>query len=291
VSAAARSTPAGPPRPATPGQRSRALLAATHPGPALAVTMGAAGLAAAAGQDARGVALCAAMVLAGQLSIGWSNDAIDWRRDAASGRPDKPVARGAVDPKTTWRAATAAALVCVPLSLSYGRAAGATHLVAVASGWTYNLGLKRTALSWLPYAVSFGLLPAFVVLGLPGSPLPPAWAIVAGSLLGVGAHLANVLPDIDDDLATGVRGLPHRLGRRRTRWLATAALLGATVVLVVGPPGQIDGLGWAALAVVAALVLLGAAAAAAQPKTPFLVTIAVAGIDVLLLLARGPTLA
>ena len=283
--------PAAPATPATPGHRIGALLAATHPGPALAVTVGAAGLAAAAGQDARWVALCAAMVLAGQLSIGWSNDALDWRRDAASGRQDKPVARGAVGPRTAWRAAAAAALACVPVSLAYGLAAGATHLVAVASGWAYNLGLKRTALSWLPYAVSFGLLPAFVVLGLPGSPLPPAWAILAGALLGVGAHLANVLPDIDDDLATGVRGLPHRLGRRWTRWLATAALLSATVLLVAGPPGRVDGLGWAALALVAGLVLAGAALAAARPRAPFLVTIAVAGVDVLLLLSRGPTLA
>src|SRR3712207_7375206 len=33
--------------------------------------------------------------------------------------------------------------------------------------------------------------------------------------LGVGAHLLNVLPDLEDDAATGVRGLPHVLGPRR----------------------------------------------------------------------------
>jgi 4-hydroxybenzoate polyprenyltransferase len=257
----------------------------------LAVTIGATGLAVAAGQDAGGGLLCGAMVLAGQLSIGWSNDALDWRRDAASGRTDKPVARGSIGTRAIWQAATAAALACVPLSLAYGVAAGVAHLVAVASGWAYNLRLKRTALSWLPYAVSFGLLPAFVVLGLPNAPLPPAWSIAAGTLLGMGAHLANVLPDIDDDLATGVHGLPHRLGRHRTRWLATGALLGATMTLVAGPPGPVDGIGWAALAAVVGLVALGEATAATRPKAPFLVTIAVAGVAVLLLLVRGPTLA
>lgn len=273
------------------GQRVAALLAAAHPGPALAVTAGAAGLAGAAGQNAVGVLLCAAMVLAGQLSIGWSNDALDWQRDAAAGRPDKPVARGAVAARQVWVAAWTAAAACVPLSLAYGRAAGVAHVLAVGSGWAYNLRLKRTALSWLPYAVSFGLLPVFVVLGLPGSPFPPAWAIAAGALLGVGAHLANVLPDIDDDIATGIRGLPHRLGPRWTRWLATASLVGATVLLVAGPPGPVDALGWAALGLVAALVLAGAAVAAARPRAPFLITIVVAGVDVLLLLARGATLA
>src|SRR5665647_499792 len=28
------------------------------------------------------------------------------------------------------------------------------------------------------------------------------------------AHLANVLPDLGDDVATGIRGLPHRIGAR-----------------------------------------------------------------------------
>jgi 4-hydroxybenzoate polyprenyltransferase len=230
-------------------------------------------------------------VLAGQFSIGWSNDALDWRRDVAAARPDKPIARGAVGPLVAWRAATVAAVVCVPISLAYGLGAGAAHLVAVGSGWAYNFGLKRTAWSWLPYAVSFSLVPAFVVLGLPGAPLPPAWAFVAGGLIGVGAHLANVLPDIEDDLATGVRGLPHRLGRRSTRWLATLALLTATVALVAGPPGSVDALGWAALAVAGGLAVLGAAVGVARPRVPFLVTIAVCGVDVVLLIARGPTLA
>jgi 4-hydroxybenzoate polyprenyltransferase len=270
--------------------RVAALLAAAHPGPALAVTLGAAGLASAAGQNVRGVATCAAMVLAGQLSIGWSNDALDWRRDVATGRQDKPIACGAIGPRIVWRAAAVAAVTCAPISLAYGLGAGATHLAAVGSGWAYNVGLKRTVWSWLPYALSFGLLPAFVLLGLPGTPLPPVWAVAAGSLLGVGAHLANVLPDIDDDLVTGVRGLPHRLGRRPASWLATLALLAATVALVAGPAGEVDTLGWAALAVVGGLTLLGTAVGVRRPRAPFLMTIAAAGVDVVLLIARGPTL-
>lgn len=276
---------------AATGRTTTALLVAAHPGPAAAVTLGATGLAAAAGQAVPGVLNCAAMVLAGQLSIGWSNDALDWRRDAATGRADKPVARGAIGYRTVWHAAVGAAVACVPLSLAYGLAAGGVHLLAVGSGWAYNLALKRTVFSWLPYAVAFGLLPAFVVLGLPGTPSPPGWAVLAGALLGVGAHLANVLPDIDDDLATGIRGVAQRLGRRWTGRLAATALLAATITLVSGPPGPIHSLGWAGLAAVTGLALLGLAVAAARPRLPFLVAIAIAGVDVLLLLARGSSLA
>ena len=53
---------------------------------------------------------------------------------------------------------------------------------------------------------------AGVVAAAPGTPTAPWWLVAAGGALGAAAHLANVAPDIEDDLATGVRGLPHRLG-------------------------------------------------------------------------------
>ena len=56
------------------------------------------------------------------------------------------------------RAALAAAAACVVLSLALGWRAGLTHVAAVAVAWAYNARLKSTPWSWLPYAVSFGLL-------------------------------------------------------------------------------------------------------------------------------------
>ena len=109
------------------------------------------------------------------------------------------MAAGTLDPATVRTAMLAAAVAVVPLSLLSGLFAGCLHLVAVASAWAYNLRLKATPLSVLPYAVSFGLLPAFVTAGLPGQPVV-GWLVAAGALLGAGAHFANVLPDIDDDL-------------------------------------------------------------------------------------------
>jgi hypothetical protein len=50
-----------------------------------------------------------------------------------------------------------------------------------------------------------------VTLALPEPALASPWAFAAGALLGVAAHFANVLPDLDDDRATGVRGLPQSL--------------------------------------------------------------------------------
>lgn len=169
-------------------------------------------LAAWSGRSAAGLVLVAATVLSGQLGVGWLNDLLDRGRDAAVGRRDKPVVAGWVSAAALRTGIIVSVPVCVVLSLANGVAAGVVHLVAVASAWAYNLGLKATVLSPAPYAVSFGLLPAFVALGLAGAPRPAGWAIVTGALLGVCAHFLNCLPDLAGDRATGVLGLPQRLG-------------------------------------------------------------------------------
>ena len=183
------------------------------------------------------------------------------------------------------RVACAVALVAtVPLSLLRGVVAGLVHLARVASGWAYNLGLKSTVWSWAPYAVAFGALPVFVSLVDNPDQLPPWWLVTAGALLGVGAHLVNVLPDLADDAATGVRGLPHRLGARRSSALAAAVL----VARHGGDRGR--RLGRAGAVAVVALVVVGGLAVVAlvtEGRTPFRAAIAMALVDVAMLVWAG----
>ncbi|MFJ6793413.1 UbiA family prenyltransferase [Streptomyces sp. NPDC091268] len=260
------------------------LLGACHPLPAAAVTLLTAVLALAVGRPLPGAALAVAAVAAGQLSVGWCNDRVDLRRDLATGRTDKPLVAGTVTPRAVAAAALGALLLCVPLSLAAGPRAGAVHLAGVAAAWAYNLRLKSTTASWLPYALGFGLLPAFITLPLPGHPWPPPWLTAAAALLGAGAHFANVLPDIEGDRATGVRGLPQRLGVRRSAALGALLVLGSTAALVVGPPGPVSPYGWALLAVTLAPLLL--AGRRLGGRFPFHATLAVAGADVALLVAE-----
>ena len=238
-----------------------ALVRSCHPVPTAGVTLLVTVLAAVVGHPAGRTTLVAAAVLTGQLSIGWSNDAIDAERDARTARADKPVATGAVPRSAVAVAAGGALAASIALSLAVGVLAGAVHLLFVACGWAYNLGLKATAVSFAPYAIGFAALPSFVVLARPGAPAPPWWLAGAGGLLGIGAHLVNVLPDLDDDRATGVRGWPHRLGRRRSTATVAAALGTASLLLVLAPPGSpntgaLGGLSLA-LAAAAAVAWLG----------------------------------
>lgn len=269
-----------------PAGRGRATLQglalACHPGPTLAVTVLTALLASSAGHSLGRGLLVTAAVLTGQLSIGWSNDLLDAARDRAVGRADKPIARGAVSERTV-RAATAAALAaCTVLSLACGVASGLVHLLlGVASGWAYNVWFKRSVLSPLPYAVAFAALPAVVTLALPVRVWPAPWVMVTGALLGVGAHLLNALPDLADDEATGVHGLPQRLGGPPVRRLAPAVLLAGTAVAAVGP--GMDAAGGLLLGVCAALA---AVAVLGRGRLPFVAAVGIALVNVVALVAR-----
>ncbi|WP_129785313.1 UbiA family prenyltransferase [Promicromonospora panici] len=263
----------------------RGLVVASHAAPAVVVTGLAAALAAALGSDGFTIVLVTLAVGTGQLSVGWSNDWIDAARDIAVGRTDKPVVAGLVTARILRTAAFAALAACVVASLALGVVPGAAHLVAVGGAWAYNARLKATVWSWLPYALSFGLLAVFVVLAAPGSRVPAGWAVVAAALLGVGAHVANTLPDLEDDAATGVRGLPHRLGRRASGVLAPCVLVTAVAVVVTGPAGSPGPAAWAGGAVAACLALTAGAIALARPhsRAPFALSMGVAVVCVVLL--------
>jgi 4-hydroxybenzoate polyprenyltransferase len=224
-------SPATTHQPADPAQRAgvlrtvRALVLATHAGPTVAVVGYATATAVASHLGARSAVLALAVLL-GQVSVGWSNDWIDATRDTTQHRLDKPIPRGLVQRAVVRRAAFTALVLCVPASYALGWRAGTAHLVAVGAAWSYNLGVKRTIASPLPYLLAFALVPVVVAAALPHHPHAP-WALVAASaLLGLSAHLTNAVEDLADDAATGVRGLPQRLG-------ALGATVASTLSVVV----------------------------------------------------------
>ncbi|MFJ6835605.1 UbiA family prenyltransferase [Streptomyces sp. NPDC091209] len=257
---------------------------ACHPGPVVAVTALAAALAVIAGRGTGGCVLVGAAVMTGQLSVGWCNDAFDARRDLAAARRGKPVVDGVLGVTQVWAAAYAALALCVPLSLFCGLWAGLVHLTGVGAGWAYNVRLKATRWSWAPYALAFAALPAFVSLGLPGRPWPAWWVLGAGALLGVGAHLGDVLPDIRGDLATGVRGWPQRLGPDRARLLLPVPLVIASALLALGPAGPPGRREVVALAMVFLVAVTGTVLGRRWERLAFATAIVVATVDVTLLL-------
>lgn len=217
------------------------LVLAAHPLESLLIAAGVALAAALSGRSLREVALVLATVLVGRVTAGWLNDVADRDRDVAAERTDKPLARDWLHPGTVTFAVACATCVLVPLSISNGTTAGIVALVAVAAAWLYNTRIKLTPLSWIPWAVSFGLYPTFLSYGgwgggPHGGPATPVMTVLA-ALMGVGVHFLLALPDLVGDNHNGVRSLPVvaalRIGAPKLLIVTAAYVVLVTAGLVV----------------------------------------------------------
>jgi 4-hydroxybenzoate polyprenyltransferase len=127
-------------------------------------------------------------------------------------------------------------LIALILASIFGWVTVVMMLFMLVVGWSYNLGLKATGFSVVPYAVGFGILPVFVTLSVEQSQFPSWWVILASSLLGVSAHFANTLPDLDKDKQTGVRALPNILGQRGSALVIAGAAISASILIITQSP-------------------------------------------------------
>jgi len=154
-------------------------------------------------------------VFCAQAVIGAVNDYRDRELDAAS-RPSKPIVRGLVTGKQVLAVAAGCAAATALLIAPFGLVTFALAVLIVALGLAYDLGLKGSPASGVLYALHFPLFPyvAWAVFGHWQAFLP--WLLPVGAALGVAMNISNTLPDLEEDLAHGVRGLPHVLGMRRS---------------------------------------------------------------------------
>jgi 4-hydroxybenzoate polyprenyltransferase len=182
------------------------------------------------------VALVFLASAAGQATVGWTNDWHDAVADRAAGRTTKPTVRGDLRPEDLRLPILVSATLTIPLSFfAAGWIGGAAHIAAVASALIYNFYLARTVLSWVPYAVSFALMPVFIAQASSLTLWPTVPVTLLSILVGVTAHLLNAIPDIAIDRDTGWGGLAVSLGKRRSMILgavlvtAGAAFLGVVI--------------------------------------------------------------
>ncbi|VXC59446.1 hypothetical protein [Nocardioides sp. AX2bis] len=219
------------------------LLRAAHSRQALLTAAALGGAALLLGRATQEAAVVAATVLVGQVVAGWHHDLVDRDRDRRHHAGRKPLAGPDLDPGTVWFSIACGVLLVVPLAVGTGVVAGLTYLAALLVTLLGNLVLRRGVLSWVPWALSFGLYPAYLTYGGWGGDhlgTPPSVLVtVLAALLGVAVHLARSAPGLVVDHEEGWRTLPVRV----------ALKVGAGRVLLLG--------GLLALALAAALVALG----------------------------------
>jgi 1,4-dihydroxy-2-naphthoate octaprenyltransferase len=56
---------------------------------------------------------------------------------------------------------------------------------------------------------------------------------LGGALLGTAAHFLNVIKDMEQDKASGIKGLPQRLGSKVSGVTAVALIAAAVVVILL----------------------------------------------------------
>ncbi|HEY7591084.1 MAG TPA: UbiA family prenyltransferase, partial [Candidatus Limnocylindrales bacterium] len=175
-----------------------------------------------------------------QASIGVVNDIVDAPRDAVS-KPAKPIPAGLVPPVLAALVGAVAAALGLALSAASGPPTVLVGVLVLGIGYAYDLWLKGTASSWLPFAVGIPLLPVYAWLGAAGS-VPPAFTFLlpAAVLAGAALAIANALADAEADRAAGVPSVALALGAARA-WRVHAALhVGVAALAVLG----LSTLGW-----------------------------------------------
>jgi 4-hydroxybenzoate polyprenyltransferase len=174
----------------------------------------------------------AVAIFAGQLVVGWSNDFIDAPLDIAAQRTKKPIVSKEINPEQLKKSILVALVAALLLSLfsPLGLTGTAIHFLGILSATFYNLKLKSTILSPIPYIVSFGALPWAIYL--PVGNQPPLWLFIDFMLIAVAFHFFNVLKDFQWDINQGVLGLPQRLGRNVSSIVSISLVVSAVIVLI-----------------------------------------------------------
>ena len=263
------------------------ILELLHPIPSVLTTLAALGIAWIFGIGPRDLRFwwIAGIMLLVQFSISSLNDWADADLDRRAGRR-RPIPLGLVSPSAALQVAVACAVGAFFLSALSGLGSLALLLVGigVACGWAYDLRLKPTPLSFLPFAIAFPLMPFWIglIAGRPAGALLVLF--LGGAPLATAIHLADSIPDRDRDRMAGLTTLAVALGRPTAEFASVGLLLIGTLVSIVlflrhaSPP--IEGLSLVAIAASVLVLVVGMRGSADRwsPAVGKWAVIAVAGL-------------
>ena len=170
-------------------------------------------------------------VFTGQLVVGWSNDIYDYADDLKHNRQNKPLVSGVITKEylQKWLRFMVPFSFIANLLGPLGIKGGLLYMLGVGFGVAYNFYFKFSIFSPLPFAMAFAALPSCIAISKDIT--PPTWMWAGGALFGMAAHFINVIKDMKADQISQIKGLPQRLGSKKS--LLTAALLIALGITVI----------------------------------------------------------
>ena len=138
----------------------RAAFRAAHPFPSIVVALLTVALIPLADRDAplRLYLLLGGAMLLFQFTIGLVNDLVDVEEDRRT-KPWKPLARGAITVRQVRWLAVGCGVIGLTLTAVLPLAAVVIAIGGLSAGLAYDVWLKGTPVSWLPYSLALPLLP------------------------------------------------------------------------------------------------------------------------------------
>jgi len=268
----------------------RSLVFLGHPGPSLLVAGVLVAIASLAGhglpEGTRILQLVGAM-LPVQLCIGVVNDVVDLPADAVA-KPHKTLVRGVVDRPTAISLGVALGAIGLGIAATINLATLGLDALALAAGLAYDLGLRRTPLSWVPWWGGMAVLPLEGYASVGSIPSRLLVLLPLSGLIAIGLHFANALPDVEGDRLAGRRSLPVLVGVERSRSFGPLVLAAAAVLalIIAGPLGQAGVVFFSGVGVLAIGVVAVVATRSPRPFPILAVTTAVFAIAWLASLPR-----
>ncbi len=144
-----------------PGGAIRSLIFMAHPGPSALVTVVLVAIAGLAGRRVPDGILILQLVgamLPVQFCIGVINDVADLHADVLA-KPHKPLVRGVVTRSTATVAGIALGAIGLGAAATVNLATLGFDALALSAGLAYDLGMRRTPLSWVPWWGGMAVLP------------------------------------------------------------------------------------------------------------------------------------
>ena len=185
--------------------------------------------------DIRQLLILALSVTAIHGAIGSLNDYCDYPLDITA-KPSKPLVMGLVTREFARAQALMLALVGLFLSQTLNWLTVCFAAIVLLGGAWYDLWAKGSLVSWVAFAIFVPSLPLWAFAATGRFELRLLSAYPLGALLSLGLNVTNTLPDLEADLAYGVKGLAHKIGLKNGLVLAWASFAGAILSLTVTAP-------------------------------------------------------
>lgn len=218
----------------------RAVLSITHPGAVIIFGISSLILAIIAEQGLPNFKISLLLVIAmvtSQISIGITNEIFDYELDKKT-KPWRALPSGDVSVQGAWLLLFGVLLLQFFASILISFESFAFLLFLTVIGVLYSAILKRTAFSWVPYAIAYPSVPIWVWLSLNKLALHLFIIYLITFPYVLAIHMINQLRDYDDDLKMGIKGFIHHLGKSQALTLSFALLLFGPVLFFLGNPSR-----------------------------------------------------